>query len=579
MVRIPPVKSRLQMTLSGFLKIAKRCCPSHQMTFFLKTLLHRKTHKAKRSHQTPAERCRSGRTGRSRKPLWAQVHPGFESLSLRHLPQVVEMKAIFGKMSDGKLSDPDNKKAEEKDMRYLKQPRGPGKSWVFKMDTPPELVGLPNPWDGKPFRKAITRGLGTRRLTEARKLRDIVLGDICRLQDGLREDEAFTLASALEWREMVKEARQEAVEDGDPFNVGVELILNDKLEEAERNKIASPEKLKRFARVAHGTGFPLVHAHTQYVEARREGNPFGYASLKKTTVMNLDTAIKHLRTFLNDENETACLEDVTPDDARRFRDVYLPSVRNNRSPSGLSAKTIEKNITLIKQLWVWALESGLVRSNIANPWEFTKGLRRTKNRGDQKREDYQPSEFAALLMATELGSKEGDLIRLAIATGCRADEIATIATDQAREDGSGFYISEGKTKNALRFIPIVGDAQTLLKARIAEHGASGRVFPEWPIRPASGKAASVSQWFTRFRRKILGKETDGRLALHSTRHTWRTVARRAGVNEATINDLGGWSGMRTSSSVYDHGLLEEQLVEAQWQVWGRLKQDGYLDGF
>ncbi len=34
--------------------------------------------------QTPAERCRSGRTGRSRKPLWVQAHPGFESLSLRH---------------------------------------------------------------------------------------------------------------------------------------------------------------------------------------------------------------------------------------------------------------------------------------------------------------------------------------------------------------------------------------------------------------------------------------------------------------------------------------------------------------
>ncbi len=34
--------------------------------------------------ETPAERCRSGRTGRSRKPLWVQAHPGFESLSLRH---------------------------------------------------------------------------------------------------------------------------------------------------------------------------------------------------------------------------------------------------------------------------------------------------------------------------------------------------------------------------------------------------------------------------------------------------------------------------------------------------------------
>ena len=34
--------------------------------------------------QTPAERCRSGRTGRSRKPLSLYGDPGFESLSLRH---------------------------------------------------------------------------------------------------------------------------------------------------------------------------------------------------------------------------------------------------------------------------------------------------------------------------------------------------------------------------------------------------------------------------------------------------------------------------------------------------------------
>ncbi len=33
-----------------------------------------------------AERCRSGRTGRSRKPLFLHGNPGFESLSLRHFP-------------------------------------------------------------------------------------------------------------------------------------------------------------------------------------------------------------------------------------------------------------------------------------------------------------------------------------------------------------------------------------------------------------------------------------------------------------------------------------------------------------
>jgi hypothetical protein len=49
--------------------------------------------------------------------------------------------------------------------------------------------------------KEIKKGLGTRHLPAARKLRDIALGDIRRLQDGLSDGEAFSLASAVEWRE------------------------------------------------------------------------------------------------------------------------------------------------------------------------------------------------------------------------------------------------------------------------------------------------------------------------------------------------------------------------------------------
>lgn len=319
--------------------------------------------------------------------------------------------------------------------------------------------------------------------------------------------------------------------------------------------------------------------HSQYVEARCDGNPFGFASLKRTTIMNLGTAIKHLRTYLDDETGTACLEDVTPEVALRFRDVYLPSARSHRSPEGLSAQTVAKNVNLLKHLWLWAIESGHLGKKAQNPWEFRKGLRRSTGHREQVRQDYQPEEFSKLLTATSRGSKEGDLIRLAIATGCRADELATISSDQVGKDGSGFHLIDGKTKNARRFIPVIGDARALLKARVMAHGPTGRLFPEWPIRPASGKAAAVSQWFTRFRRKELGKETDGRLALHSTRHTWRTVARRARVDEAAINDLGGWAGPRKSSSAYDHGLLEGQLEEAQRQVWDELRREGYLEGF
>lgn len=481
-------------------------------------------------------------------------------------------------MSKAVLSKVDHKKAEADDMRYLVQPRGPGKSWVFRMKTPPDLVGVPNPWDGKPLGKEIKKGLGTRHPVEARRLRDMALGDVRRLEDDLSDGSAFSLASAVEWREAIKDARQDAEANGEPFNVGAELILQDKLEAAEGRGVPR-DQLKRFARVAIGKGFPLDLAHAQYVEARSPGNRYGYDPLKRTTVMNLDTAVKHLRAFLKDDARTACLEDVTPELARAFRDDYLPTAKSHRSPKGLSPQTVSKNINLLKQVWVWAGEQGHLPKKYGNPWEFQRGIARTTNKREKVRSDYQPEEFSKLLKATMRGTKEGDLIRLAIATGCRADEIATIATDQVNKDASGFYLTEGKTENAKRFIPVVGDARALLKARVAAHGASGRVFPEWPIRPASGKAAAVSQWFTRFRRRILGKETDERLALHSTRHTWRTVARRAGVNEATINDLGGWAGARTSSSVYDHGLLEGQLMDAQQTVWDALSGSGYLEGF
>lgn len=62
-------------------------------------------------------------------------------------------------MSNGLLSKVDHKGTEKDDMRHLKQSRGPGKSWVFSMLTPPDLIGLPNPWDGKPLGKELKKGL------------------------------------------------------------------------------------------------------------------------------------------------------------------------------------------------------------------------------------------------------------------------------------------------------------------------------------------------------------------------------------------------------------------------------------
>lgn len=451
-------------------------------------------------------------------------------------------------MSKPKLSIMDHSKGDDSNMRYLVRPRGKG--WVFRMVTPAPLVGCPNPWDGTALGKEIKRGLGTRHLPTARKRHDVFLADIHRLEAGLGDED----------------------EHG-----GIEMVLHDRLEAAEARGVPL-DKLRRFSRVAAGKGYPLDRALSEYVEARRPGNPFGFKPLKRSTVKNLETAAKHLREFLQDDAGTACLEDVKPDGARRFRDVYLPASSSHRNPNGMTAQTVAKNVNLLRQMWVWALDAGKTRKRYSNPWVFAKGISRVATRA-QVREAFQPFEAAKLLRATRRGTHKGDLFRLAIATGCRADEIATLRTDQVRGDGSGFKITEGKTKKALRFVPVVEDARDLLEARMTAHGSTGRVFPEWPVRPSTGKAAAVSQWFTRFRRETLGTDTNNRLTLHSTRHTWRTVARRAGLDEAVVQDLGGWEGRRGTDAVYDHGLHEEQLEAAQRRVWGWLKDHGYLEGF
>ncbi|PIL19453.1 hypothetical protein P775_15040 [Puniceibacterium antarcticum] len=438
------------------------------------------------------------------------------------------------------------------------------------MVTPLELIGSVNPWTGKPFGKEIKKGLQTRYLQEARRSRDIALGEIRKLVIAQSDSGKFSLDAAEEWREAIRLDTSE--------ERGVSMVLSDRLEAAAARDVPE-EKLRGFGRVAFGRGYPIGKALERYVEERGSNNRRGYKPLATTTVNNLRTAVKHLRAFLKDKNELACLEDITPALARRFRDEYLPSLTTTRSPQGMAYNTIAKNITLLSQFWAWALERGVTHRHYKSPWLFAQSVPRAARDGNPTRQDFSAEEIKALLAKAPTGTREGDVLRLALVTGCRADEIASLKQAQVDPQGRHFSLIVGKTANAVRFVPIPEGAQGLLRARLEANPESERAFPEWPVRASVGKVYALSQWFTRFRRDVLGDASDGTLALHSMRHTWRTVARRARVNEADINDLGGWAGPRSSNSAYDHGLLEEQLREAQEKVWTELARAGYLKAF
>lgn len=286
---------------------------------------------------------------------------------------------------------------DHEDMQYLIQPRGPAAGWVFRMITPPILLGKPNPWDGKPFQREIKRGLGTRDRREARKRRDIILGDIQRAADKVRNGrDSWSKESAYSWREM----RDEADDDQRWF---LDSTLGEMIEAAAIKKVPKA-KVKTFFDIYHRRGYPLADALSAYLESRTPQNTQGNKHLAETTVLNIHSAVKHLKAFLNDQDESSVLEHVTSAKAKEFRYTYLASINTGRGSGIMSAKTIDKNITLLKPIWDWAIQQGHTADKYENPWQFKNSIPRSKTKST--REDYTPEEFSKLLQATERGSRE-----------------------------------------------------------------------------------------------------------------------------------------------------------------------------
>ncbi len=220
------------------------------------------------------------------------------------------------------LSKTDNNEGNE--MHYLNQPRGPGKSFVFRMATPSSLIGRMSPFTGKPFGAEIKLGTGTRRLPEARKKRDYYLGKVRELEAAMGADSRFSLERAEGWAAEI--AKQEANGDGGPDDFDVRSVLKDEMERARSlPRTMRPPKgtLERFEKVALRTGYPIDEAVTRYIEERKVGNRQGLKPLSKTTVNDVRTAVSYMKKFC-DGGEGLCLQDIDRKEAQRFRYEFEP---------------------------------------------------------------------------------------------------------------------------------------------------------------------------------------------------------------------------------------------------------------
>ena len=454
-------------------------------------------------------------------------------------------------------------------MQYIEQPRGPGTAYRFRMKAPQSLRGTPNPWaEGKPIGTWIIRPMGgERHLPSAKKLRDIYLAEVRKLEIEYRVRHRFSLEKAELWAEALRAQHHD------------DLLVRDLIyEEAES---APSDERKAFLKVATATTLPLSKATEQYLAARASDNPYGNKPLSKTSANEVITAVNYLCAFRASTPDTLFLDDITPDLVSDFQYEFLPAQTSKKTGKPLTPATTEKLITMLRGLWRWARARKKVKLD-ANPFNRPDDdLPRMKKQTEPIRDQFKPEETKKVLAAVPQGDRMGDLFRLGLVTGARITEIAKVTVAETKEDGSVFLIAGGKSENAKRVVPVPTVAQPIVKRlrAAAVEGGHGRLFHAFPINTATGTAKSASKAFTGLRRKVLGMETDGRLAFHSLRHTWKTISRRAGLSIDDAHDLGGWAGIKRTSNPYDHGLNDNELAEAQERVTELLSREGHLEHF
>lgn len=459
--------------------------------------------------------------------------------------------------------------------KYLLQPRGPGTAYLFRMKTPSALVGKENPRTGRPYGCEIKESIGgPRRLPEARKVRDIRLAEIHLEEHEVNRSKPGSLDEAYRFAEARREADSGIIvsehevqlasgetdtETHTELDLIDERIVEQAMDLRDRYGLARADE---YYDAALGQATPLNHIRDRFLADWGQGK-------SQSTLNNFKTVYNE---FLEFAGPGITLQATNRRLVAGFVTEYLPNKASPKAPSGQSPTTVQKKVTLIKQVWRWAMDRGVLEYAAFTPWDRQAPKGKQAERTVKRRRPLEPAEAQRLFGEAPKGTPLGDIMRVALLTGVRLEEVASLTAEQLDGDCNGYEILEGKSENAARYVPLVGDAYEVIAARRERIGSSGPLFPELAVRESTGKrGGAISQRFTRLRRKVLGDNTDNELVQHSFRHTWRTAARRAGVDDKTAKEMGGWSRGNDTDLPYDHAEEKEhyrvnQLKIAEWLV-------------
>lgn len=298
------------------------------------------------------------------------------------------------------------------------------------------------------------------------------------------------------------------------------------------------------------------------------------------------------------------LGEITKAKAREYRDALarvpkrLPKnlrgltlrqlpARNLEGYERRGATTINKSIGMLAAIVSYAQREGLLDCvpGFVNPFEKDVKLRVDK-RAEEERERFEPSEIAAIFEAGVFKNGERPAAGageaafwfplIALLSGMRLGEIAGLRLRDLcqDEDTEGWLFDVNprggrsvKTASSIRKVPVHPELLTIGLLSYRQSLVDRGTKPEgslWPtLRSAEGRSLSApwSKWFSRLLRKKVGI-TDRRKVFHSFRHTFKRMARDAGIPKEQHNAMTGHEGEGDVGEGYGRGVSLQPLIDA-----------------
>lgn len=425
---------------------------------------------------------------------------------------------------------------EVRDTQHLYQPRGKG--WCLRIRTPKALVGQDNPLTGSKFGSEIRMGLGTSKLPEARDKRDMILGELRKLQ---AEREGASLSSMQEAAELAK-AYREARADGDlMLEVGVEETAYLTAEKIAATKGA--DAAKAWHTVATDQGLPVSVALEQWQAE---------ADVAEKTRYEQRKTVEAFIEFCGD-----CLvQDVNRRLAGKFVSEVLSKARNKSGTGNASPATIKKKLSALSEMWTFLRRRGHVEDN---PWR-DQGV---KVKHEPQKRAYTWAELHRVMTHPKMDRTLRDAVTVAVYTGMRAQEIGKLTVGDV--EAGGVNVRNGKTKNAKRWVPLAGPAKEVIERRSQGKPSDSYIFDDITEGPYEDRFFYVKKKYGRVRDQIFGKGSGKEIDFHSFRRVYAWAGEQV-TDTVLLARLMGHSAPTLATSHYSAGAFRERLEKAQGEI-------------